>query len=129
MANLEEKLGEKLFRRTTREVSLTVFGESLLKKSEAFWQSLLSFEVELGNTMIEPTGTLRLLSSHFISSPLLYKKIEEFKKKYPKVILDLRFADGGAKTWKLDKKNIDLLFGFPQIAGVTEDWKYKAGTQ
>ena len=75
--------------------------------------------------MIKPTGTLRLLSSHFISSPLLYKKIEEFKKKYPKVILDLRFADGGAKTWKLDKKNIDLLFGFPQIAGVTEDWKYK----
>ena len=40
VANLEEKLGEKLFRRTTREVSLTVFGESLLKKSEAFWQSL-----------------------------------------------------------------------------------------
>ena len=129
IANLEDRLGEKLFRRSTRQVHLTGFGEKVLRQSEKFWESLSTLESELSGSIVEPQGTLRILVSSALSGNFLYENMINFQKKFPKILLELEFRDAGAKLRKLDEKNIDLLFGFPHVAHTTDDWKHKLITK
>lgn len=125
ITNLEDRLGEKVFRRSTREVHLTAFGEKLLQQSEKFWESLLELESALSSSILEPQGTLRIIASNALSGKFLYRKLDEFHKKYRNISTEIDFSDGGADTWKLDEHNIDILFGFPHVPHITDEWKHK----
>ena len=125
VTNLADRLGEKIFRRTTRKVYLTGFGEKLLEHSDTFWRSLTILESKLSDSLQEPSGVLRILASSTFSGPFLYKKLDAFHKKHPNLTTDILFSDGGATTWELDKRNIDILFAFPQVQYITDEWKYK----
>ena len=126
ISNLEDKLEDKLFRRTTREVFLTAFGENFYRQTERFWESLLHLESEVSQDVKEPYGVVKVLVSSVIANNFLAEKIKGFQKEYPKISFDIVFSDGRYNDWKLDKKKIEILFGFPHIPEVNDEWKYKA---
>lgn len=90
---LEEALGQPLFRRTTRSVSLTEEGEQLLQAvSNPLAELTAALEVAQ-NTAGNPHGLLRVtatsIAERFLSGPL----IASFVETYPGITLDVTVND------------------------------------
>jgi len=66
VARLEERLGVKLFHRTTRKVSLTPDGERLFQRCERVLAEVDDLEADAAGVRVGATGTLR------IDIPLMY---------------------------------------------------------
>lgn len=91
IARLEERLGVRLFHRSTRTVSLTPEGSIFLERCRRILGEIEAAELELSHTRGEPQGKLR------VSMPLLgivmMPAVNGFMRAYPKVQLDLQFTD------------------------------------
>jgi DNA-binding transcriptional LysR family regulator len=93
ISQLEEKLGVALIYRTTRRLTLTREGETLLKSATAMLAAAEEGLGELSDQSAEPSGELRVsLPSVLAQSPLM-ENIFKFKNRYPKIWLQLDFSD------------------------------------
>lgn len=91
IARLEERLGVRLFHRSTRTLSLTTEGEKFLESCRRILSEVEAAESELTRASQEPYGKLRVsLPRH---SGLFEPAITEFMQRYPAVELDLEFSD------------------------------------
>ncbi|WP_397453631.1 LysR family transcriptional regulator [Pseudomonas sp. NA-150] len=88
---LEERLGVRLFHRSTRSVTLTAEGVMFLSRSRRILEEIEAAEQELSQTNQTPKGRLRL-SLPLVGEPFL-SVIAEFKKAYSEVDIDLEFTD------------------------------------
>lgn len=94
MRALEERLGIRLFARTTRNVSPTEAGERLMR-SIAPLLDQIAMEVEaLGELRDKPAGTIRITCSDDAIELYLRPKLADFLKAYPDITLEL-FVDYG----------------------------------
>ncbi|MGO1252808.1 MAG: LysR family transcriptional regulator, partial [Alcaligenes aquatilis] len=91
VARLEEKLGVRLFHRSTRSVSLTAEGSLFLERSRRILAEIEAAEQELSQATTMPHGRLRV-SLPLVSS-LLLPVLGEFMREYPEIELDLDFSD------------------------------------
>lgn len=91
VARLEEKLGVRLFHRSTRSVSLTAEGSLFLERSRRILAEIEAAEQELSQATTMPHGRLRI-SLPLVSS-LLLPVLGEFMREYPEIELDLDFSD------------------------------------
>lgn len=91
VARLEEKLGVRLFHRSTRSVSLTAEGVLFLERSRRILAEIEAAELELSQASSAPRGRLRV-SLPLVSS-LLLPVLGEFMRDYPAIELDLDFTD------------------------------------
>ncbi|MGQ9426036.1 LysR family transcriptional regulator [Gilvimarinus sp. F26214L] len=91
VARLEEKVGVRLFHRSTRSVTLTAEGALFLKRSRRILAELEAAETELSQATVAPRGRLRI-SLPMVSSPLV-PVLGEFMHEYPEIELDLNFTD------------------------------------
>jgi DNA-binding transcriptional LysR family regulator len=89
---LEERLGTKLFQRTTRAVRLTEDGETYLEAARAALDSLGEAEVALSARRDEPTGRVRLDVPVGFGRVLL-PTFASIRERYPKVTLELSLND------------------------------------
>lgn len=91
LSRLEERLGVRLFQRSTRVVSLTEEGRIYLTHCQGVIEQITLAENELAGLHSRPVGTLRValpyVAGYFM--PVL----EEFARKYPDIVLDLDFGD------------------------------------
>jgi DNA-binding transcriptional LysR family regulator len=91
IARLEERLGVRLFHRSTRTVSLTPEGGLFLERCRRILCEVESAEAELLQTRGTPQGKLR------ISLPsvgtLFMPKLGDFKRLYPEIELDIDYSD------------------------------------
>ncbi|UMZ09949.1 LysR family transcriptional regulator [Pseudomonas sp. MPFS] len=91
IARLEERLGVRLFHRSTRTVSLTPEGTLFLERCRRILAEVESAEAELMQTREAPRGRLR------ISLPsvgtLFMPKLAQFKRCYPDIELDIDYSD------------------------------------
>ena len=92
VARLENKLGVRLFNRSTRNVSLTAEGAALLIRCQHILEQLHEAESELTNSAAQPAGKLRV-SLPVIGYRLILPRLPEFSRRYPQVELDLDFSD------------------------------------
>lgn len=90
---LEERLGVKVFTRTTRSLTLTAEGQALyeralnlLKEAEAIEQVALAARGE-------PAGVIKVTCPLPIGLNLLAPQLRRFRERFPKVTLDLRLGD------------------------------------
>lgn len=94
---LEERLGVRLFNRTTRTVSLTQAGEQLFLTTQNCFSELNNELTMLAHYRESPTGLVRISAGLFTVDKLLLPKLAHFKQQYPNVILELtsdnRFVD------------------------------------
>ncbi|MFC0709964.1 LysR family transcriptional regulator [Azorhizophilus paspali] len=91
VARLEEKLGVRLFHRSTRSITLTAEGTLFLERSRRILAEIEAAELELSQATAVPRGRLRV-SLPLVSS-LVLPVLCEFMREYPEIELDLDFTD------------------------------------
>ena len=91
VARLEQRLGVRLFHRSTRSLTLTEEGALLLERSRRIVAEIEAAEVELSQRAEVPRGRLRV-SLPLVSS-LVLPVLADFMRTYPDVQLDLNFTD------------------------------------
>ncbi|PKM21029.1 MAG: LysR family transcriptional regulator [Gammaproteobacteria bacterium HGW-Gammaproteobacteria-15] len=91
VVRLEEKLGVRLFHRSTRSVTLTAEGTLFLERSRRILAEIEAAELELSQATGAPRGRLRV-SLPLVSS-LVLPVLGEFMRAYPDIELDLDFTD------------------------------------
>lgn len=89
MRGLEDNLGTRLLHRTTRSVSLTEAGESLLRRLGPIMGDLDTALEEVAGAQGHPLGTLRINGSEGAIRLLLQTVVPEFLARYPGIELDL----------------------------------------
>lgn len=115
--SLECSLGEQLFRRTTRRVFLTEFGERLFDRGERVKGELDSFDVFIASNRDEPEGSLKVLVNNALSKSFILEHLKEYVEAYPRVSLDILFSDGDQL---FEDESIDVMVGFPML-GISKD--------
>jgi len=91
IVRLEERLGVRLFHRSTRSITLTAEGAQFLHRSRRILLEIEEAEAELTQTAQAPRGRLKV-SLPLVTEPFL-PVLAEFKKTWPDVDLDLSFSD------------------------------------
>lgn len=91
VARLEERLGVRLFYRSTRALALTNEGERFLERCRRILSEVEAAELEMAQASEAPYGKLRI--SFPRHSGLFEPIIADFMSRYPAVELDLDFSD------------------------------------
>ncbi|MEE1886593.1 LysR substrate-binding domain-containing protein [Pseudomonas carassii] len=91
IARLEQRLGVRLFHRSTRSINLTAEGELFLGRCQRVLHELEAAELELSSSSGEPRGKLRV--SVPLAGQFLFSLLSGFAKRYPDIHLELDFSD------------------------------------
>lgn len=92
VARMEARLGARLFRRSTRHLSLTAEGEQFLSRCRRILAEVEAAEQELTASSKGPSGRLRISLPRY--SGLFHEVMLAFMRAYPAIELDLDFSDG-----------------------------------
>ncbi|SDX46479.1 transcriptional regulator, LysR family [Pseudomonas syringae] len=90
---LERHFGVALFTRTTRSLTLTEEGRDLHELALQLLRHAEEIEQVAKSARSEPAGTLRIATSLPIGLHMIVPAITEFRKRHPKVMVDLRLSD------------------------------------
>jgi len=102
---LERHFGVSLFTRTTRSLTLTPEGRDLHERALQLLRQAEEIEQVAKSARSEPAGTLRIAASLPIGLHLIAPVITEFRRRHPKVLIDLRLND---QIVDLVEERIDL---------------------
>ena len=91
VARLEERLGVRLFHRSTRSITLTQEGRLFLDSCRRIFAEVEAVEQEFAQTKGAPTGRLRV--SLPMIGMLMMPALGRFMQAYPEVELDMDFTD------------------------------------
>lgn len=91
VSRLEERLGVRLFHRSTRSIALTAEGALFLARSQRILAEIETAEAELSHSAKAPRGRLRV--SLPLVSGLILPVLADFMSAYPDIQLDLDFSD------------------------------------
>ncbi|WHH60556.1 LysR family transcriptional regulator [Petroclostridium sp. X23] len=120
--NLESKLGEQLFFRKKRKISLTREGELLFKHIEQAYNFIRSAESKFSEMKNLDAGEVRVGVSDTVCKYFLIPYLEKFNNNYPKIkiqvinrtssqileLLNHGLVDFGIATLPVDDKNIEV---------------------
>ncbi len=91
VAQLEARLGVRLFQRSTRNLALTTDGERLFGQVRLPWSEISDALTDLRQGAGKPAGTLKVALAHTVGREYLVPLLGEFVRRYPDVIPDLHF--------------------------------------
>src|SRR5258706_10207914 len=91
VARMEERLGVRLFHRSTRSITLTAEGVLFLERCRRIFSEIEAAELELSQAHEAPPGPLRV--SLPLVGTLMMPTLVAFMRAYPEIILDLDFSD------------------------------------
>jgi DNA-binding transcriptional LysR family regulator len=114
VSRLEERLGVKLFHRTTRHLSLTADGEAYFGVCAQALEGIAEAEGSLGSRLLEPAGRLRVDMPAAFGRKVMLPILLEIGKAYPALQLTLTFTD---HVIDLLEEGVDLAIRF----GALED--------
>jgi DNA-binding transcriptional LysR family regulator len=114
VARLEERLGVRLFHRTTRRLSLTADGEAYFAVCAKALEGIAEAEGSLGTRAMEPAGRLRVDMPAAFGREVLLPILLDIGKAYPGLQLTLTFSD---HVIDLVEEGVDLAIRF----GTLED--------
>jgi DNA-binding transcriptional LysR family regulator len=115
LAALEDRLGLRLFQRTTRSLSLTEAGDLYLSRAVPLIEELTRIGAEARETRAHPTGTLRFTASVTFGQAMILPLLPAFRAAYPEVLLECLFTD---QNLDLVAERIDLAIRLaPAIEG------------
>lgn len=104
---LEQQLGVALFRRTTRQVSLTAAGEQLVARCLPLYDQLQRELQELQHSESVLSGKLVLTAPEDYAGQVLLPVLQQFSKQHPELQIELRNSD---QIRDLVKEGIDVAF-------------------
>ena len=107
VAELEARLGVRLFQRTTRRVGLSPAGEDLLARAPALLEELDALLSEVSDNTRGLSGSLRISASVTFGEIYIGPMLGRFAAKHPDLSIDLRLTD---QFVDLASDGIDLAF-------------------
>jgi LysR family transcriptional regulator, transcriptional activator for dmlA len=115
LSNLESRLKVSLMNRTTRRMSPTVEGETLLRHARGIMAQLADLQRELGSSTAVPSGLLRVHASLGFGRSHIAPLVSRFAKQFPQVQVRLHLsADHPMLTD--DAFDVSIRFGPPPDA-------------
>ena len=93
IARLEKRLGERLFHRTSRKLSLTETGRVLATRASRILAEAEEAEAEAQAQSVAPRGRIRLAAPMSFGLHQLTHVLPEFLASYPDVSIDLQLDD------------------------------------
>ncbi len=105
IAALEDRLGFRLFQRTTRRLSLTEAGDAYVQRIAPLLEEAELAAEAARDVSRTPTGTLRITASVSYGQAVLVPLIPAFRRSYPDLGLDLMLSDA---TLDLVSDRVDL---------------------
>jgi DNA-binding transcriptional LysR family regulator len=124
IALLEQEAHVKLLRRTTRSVVPTEAGVVYYEQCRKVLQEYLNAEALISKLSVEPSGKLKVVSSPYWGEKYILPRLKEFLVRYPKLVLELEFAE---RMPDLSKEEIDVIFGM-SMAGPENSIQKKIGS-
>jgi DNA-binding transcriptional LysR family regulator len=99
VAQLEGRLGVRLFQRSTRSLALTTDGERLYGQIRLPWSEIADALTDLRQGAGKPAGTLKVALAPTVGREYFVPLLGEFLRRYPDVVPDLHF----------DNRQVDLV--------------------
>ncbi|WP_368744559.1 LysR family transcriptional regulator [Desertibaculum subflavum] len=93
VARLEERLGVRLLKRTTRRIGLTPEGESYFAGAKFILAEIDEMEAAVGASSTHPKGLLRVNSGSVFATTQLMQKLPIFLDRYPDVSVSVDITD------------------------------------
>jgi DNA-binding transcriptional LysR family regulator len=93
ISRLEKRLGERLFHRTTRRLSLTETGRVLATRASRILAEAEDAEAEAQSQARAPRGRIRLAAPMSFGLHQIAPRLPEFLRAYPEVSVDLHLDD------------------------------------
>lgn len=89
LSNLENRLGERLLVRTTRSLSVSDFGQSILEHARQIADEVNAIESIAQSRQAKPSGRLRISMPGDLANLLLAPMLAQFIQQYPEVELNI----------------------------------------
>ncbi|HGL4257702.1 MULTISPECIES: LysR family transcriptional regulator [Burkholderia cepacia complex] len=93
VARLEERLGARLFNRTSRQLSLTEFGRTISEKAGEIYRQAEEAESAAREMSVQPRGLVRLAVPMSYGLRWVAPLLPGFFRAYPEVSIDLHLSD------------------------------------
>lgn len=107
ISQLEEKLGVRLFRRTTRSLTPTEQGKAFFGGACEILESVEAAEAQVVNITDNPKGSLFVAAPLGVGRRLIAPQVPAFLEQYPEVSIRLRLTD---RKVDLTTEGLDLSF-------------------
>lgn len=111
IALLEAQVGAPLFERMARQVILTEFGTQFIPAARQVRQAMDDLAAVTLDSNRPLSGRLTIALSHYVGLHLLPTVLEDFSRRYPDVLLDLRFMDSEAAILAVAQGAVRLAYG------------------
>ncbi len=108
MQSLEKEIGQQLFIRGTRKITLTETGQLLRKRAEEIIELYRKTESELHAPITEISGDIYIGGGESYILGMIAKAIREVQQEYPDVKFHLFSGDSAIISERLDKGLIDF---------------------
>ena len=86
---LEDELGVKLFERQGPRLVPTPQAAVVAEEAESILERLRLLKARLGHVQKVESGTLRIASSHSVTTSLLWRAVSRFHRSYPGIVLSI----------------------------------------
>jgi DNA-binding transcriptional LysR family regulator len=93
IARLEERLGARLFNRTSRQLALTELGRTIAEKAGDIYRQAEEAENAAREMSVQPRGLIRLAVPMSFGLRWVAPLLPGFLRKYPEVSIDLNLSD------------------------------------
>lgn len=93
VARLEERLGGRLFNRTSRQLALTEFGQSMATKASEIYRQAEEVESEAHELSVQPRGQVRLAVPMSFGLRWVAPLMPELIRQFPELSVDLHLSD------------------------------------
>lgn len=108
MQNLEKEIGQQLFVRGNRKITLTIAGQLLKKRAEEIVDLINKTETELATPNNDISGDICIGSGESYALSTIIKIAKQMQEEYPKVKIHIHSGDSGTIGEKLDNGLIDF---------------------
>jgi len=102
---LEQRLGARLFNRTTRKLALTAEGITYLKRSREILAAIEAAESEIASARTSPRGHLRIHAPPVMIGDHFGPALTEFLTRYPRITIDFLVT---SRPVDLVAENVDI---------------------
>lgn len=113
VSRLEDRLGLKLFQRSTRRLSLTPDGERFLNSCQNAIDILEQAEAELTSHILQPAGRLRVDLPAAFGRQRILPLLLQITRKYPELALTITFSE---RFVDLIEEGVDLVIRIGELA-------------
>ncbi|WP_321898436.1 LysR family transcriptional regulator [Paraburkholderia heleia] len=93
VARLEDRLGARLFNRTSRQLALTEFGRTICEKAGEIYRQAEAAESAAREMSVQPRGLVRLAVPMSFGLRWVAPLLPGFFRAYPEVSIDLHLSD------------------------------------